>query len=170
MHKFQLKSILFFTLLVLVKIAFAQELTTQSQRAIRLFEEGRSNFNLKYFDLAEDALQKAIVADDHFIEARLLLADVYKSTDRPGEALGVYRDVIAINDSTYPEVYFFAGLLNFKGQQYGQAIMHLEKFMDKNLAGRTGGTTPGFTRPALFSQRMPLPILLIFHRKISGRA
>lgn len=110
----------------------AQELTTDSQRAIRLFEDGRKKFSLKYYDEAERSLLKAIGADDRFIEARMLLADVYKAKSEPQKAMDIYRQVVAVNDSTYPEVYFFMGLIFFKEQAYDSAISHFDAFLEKS--------------------------------------
>lgn len=108
----------------------SQELTTTSPRAIRFFEEGRQEFSLKYYEEAEKSLQKAITADPGFIEPRMLLADVYKITGNPDEALEVYRQVIATNDTTYPEVYFFSGLLFFNRQDYNKSLAHFRQFLD----------------------------------------
>lgn len=107
----------------------AQDFTSSSARAVKLFEEGRRLFTLGDFQEAEKPLQKAINADGDFIEARLLLADVYKAVDKPHLAITVYRDVISINDNSYPEVYHYAGMLYFDAQQYDEAIEHFRAFI-----------------------------------------
>lgn len=83
-----------------------------------------------YFEDAENSLKKAIHADGNFIEARLLLADVYKSAHKTNQAIEVYQNVIKINDSAYPEVYHFAGLLYFESQQYDKAMTYFRAFLD----------------------------------------
>ncbi|MCF8364739.1 MAG: OmpA family protein, partial [Bacteroidales bacterium] len=121
-----------FISLILVSKLPAQELSTKSGKAIKLFDEGRKNFNLGYYDLAEKALKKALEADDKFLEAHMLLADVYKSTKDSGKALEIYNSVIRIDDQKYPEVYFFSGLLHFNSLEYSLAIERLVKYLSFN--------------------------------------
>jgi outer membrane protein OmpA-like peptidoglycan-associated protein len=108
----------------------AQELSTTSRKALKYFEEGRSNFTLMYYPQARTDFQKAIAADEGFLEAYLLLADVYKATNEPGQALEIYTKVIGIDkERRYPEAWFFAGLINYQLSQYAASKPYFKNFL-----------------------------------------
>jgi len=122
-------SLLLFTHIFFVPFGLAQELSTGSARAKKFFEQGSRYFTLMYYDNAEKALAKAIAADENFIEAYMLLGDVFKSNGKPLDALEVYQKVIRIDEQKYPEVYFFSGLLYFEVQNYPLSIRRLQKYL-----------------------------------------
>jgi outer membrane protein OmpA-like peptidoglycan-associated protein len=108
----------------------AQELSTTSRKAIKYFEEGRSNFTLMYYPQARADLKKAIAADEGFLEAWLLLADVYKASGDRGQALEAYKKVVAIDQARkYPEAWFFAGLIFYQQAEYSVSISWFENFL-----------------------------------------
>ncbi len=116
----------------------AQNLSTNSKRAIKFFEDGKNDFGLMNFENAKQNLKKAISADELFIEAYMLLGDVHKSLKENEAAIGVYQKVIGINPEKYPEVFYFAGLLHFDLQQYDQSIAKLNHYLsiEKRNTGR----------------------------------
>lgn len=108
----------------------AQELSTTSRKAIKNFEEGRSNFTLMYYQQARADFEKAIAADEGFLEAYLLLADVYKAIGDSGRALEIYKKVVVIDQQRqYPEAWFFAGLICYQQAQYATSIPWFENFL-----------------------------------------
>ncbi|MBE0638492.1 MAG: PD40 domain-containing protein [Bacteroidales bacterium] len=115
-----------------------QTLSTDSKRAVKFYEEGRKEFGLQHFEVAKQALKKAISADDQFLEAYMLMGDVLKSLDETQAAIDVYEKVIQINPEKYPEVFYFSGLLHFGLQQYDQSVEKLNHFLsvDKKNALR----------------------------------
>lgn len=146
---------------LLVVVAFnaittdAQELSTTSRKAIKYYEEGRSNFTLMYYPQARADLQKAIAADEDFLEAYLLLADVYKATDEPGQALEIYTKVIGIDKGRrYPEAWFFAGLINYQQAKYSTAVPWFENFLaDPGAAQTRIADADYYLRCALFAEK-----------------
>ncbi|NCA85229.1 MAG: tetratricopeptide repeat protein [Clostridia bacterium] len=118
-------------LLMLCAIASqAQALSTTSRKAIKNFEEGRSNFTLMYYQQARADLEKAIAADKDFLEAYLLLADVYKAIGDSDQALEIYKKVVVIDQQhQYPEAWFFAGLICYQQAQYATSIPWFENFL-----------------------------------------
>ncbi len=118
-----------FLLLASPTLLSGQQLSSQSKRAIKQFEEGTRNFNLLYYEDAKTNLKTAIKLDPGFLEAYLLLADALKATDEKTEALEVYQKVIQINSTKYPEVFFFSGLLYFETQEYPMAMRRLNHYI-----------------------------------------
>ena len=118
--------------------SIAQPLSTTSKKAIRLYEEGRTQFGLFEYDQAKVSLEKAISADENFLEAYMLLGDIHRTLKENQEAARVYDKVIGINAQKYPEVYYFSGLIRFDLQHYDRCIEMLELFisLDRKNAAR----------------------------------
>lgn len=121
-------------LLLLSSFIFGQDLSTDSRKAIKFFKEATQHYNLRDLDEAKMGFQKAIKADNHFLEAYMLLADVNKSMGNRDEAQEAYQQVIKLDGEKYPEVFFFSGLLFFQSQDYTSSIRQFETFFEKDDA------------------------------------
>jgi flagellar motor protein MotB len=107
----------------------SQTLSTNSTRAIRLFEEGNRNYRLLSYEEAKKKLKKATEIDQEFIEAFILLGEVNQAIEDHDAALKAYRNAIVIDSAKYPEVYFFTGMVQFEIQQYEESIETLSHFL-----------------------------------------
>jgi len=139
----------------------AQTLSTTSKKAIRHFEEASRNFNLMYYQLAESNLRNALKADPQFVEAMMLLADVYKKQNKPRDAISVYQTIIEHDAEKYPEVHFFLGMLKFDGEKYSEAFEQFGLFLLKDKSeGRRNQEAKFFEISALFAidaKKNPVP-------------
>ncbi len=116
-----------------IYVSLAQTLTTTSKKAIRLYHEGRNHFALLEYEQAELKLKKAIGTDKNFLEAYMLLGDIYRTQNKNIYAVETYKTAIEINPDKYPEVFYFYGILCFEMQQYQLCIEQLEQFKNYNI-------------------------------------
>jgi outer membrane protein OmpA-like peptidoglycan-associated protein len=116
-------------LIVISSKSHAQEFSTESKRAIKFYEEGNKKFILLDYLAAEGNLNKAILTDNKFIEAYLLLGDVYREQKKYSEANDVYDKVIALNSKKYPEVWYFSAVSFYEIQNYQLASRRFKKFL-----------------------------------------
>ncbi len=117
--------------------SIAQPLSTNSKKAIRFYEEGKTQFGLLEYTSAKVSLEKAVSADENFLEAYMLLGDIHRTLKEYREAAQIYDKVISINAQKYPEVYYFSGLISFELQHYPLCIERLNRFLEidrKNAA------------------------------------
>jgi outer membrane protein OmpA-like peptidoglycan-associated protein/tetratricopeptide (TPR) repeat protein len=127
--KYLLLSLISILVFVLVSTSsFAQEFSTESKRAIKLYQTAESNFNLLNYKEAELDLTKAIEIDNNFLEAYMLLGDVYRSTKDFEKAVEVYGRVADKDVSKYPEALYFSGLSYFELVDYQKALARFKKF------------------------------------------
>jgi len=110
----------------------AQNYSTKSGRAVKFYKEGSKQNNLLNYAEAEANLLKAIYIDSAFLEAYMLLGDVYSASGKFAKATEVYQNVIDLNPEKYPEVFFFAGLAYYKLENYEKVIQHLTVFLSKS--------------------------------------
>lgn len=134
----------FYILIFLVWIqcfVFAQDtLSTNSKAAIRNYNKANTHIDHHNLKLAIVELHEATENDNNFIEAYLLLADVYRADLDYLDAKLAYQKAFALNPNFAPERYYHYGDTELKTGDYVSAKKHFLKFLsianiaDKNIA------------------------------------
>jgi outer membrane protein OmpA-like peptidoglycan-associated protein/Tol biopolymer transport system component len=97
--------------LILVSLSFAAFLFaqpkyyTKSKKAISNFESALYQYKLGYYDQSKLLINQALIIDDQFIEAYILLGEIAKEENQKEEALKCYQKAISINDNYQPLAY-----------------------------------------------------------------
>lgn len=119
-------------LLLVFQFGFSQaKYSSNSKSAIKSYEKARSFLDLNEFAQASDELKAAIKQDDDFIEAYLLLADVYRVTFDYVNAKETYKKAFNINPNFAPERYYFYAETELKTGDYDQALLHYTLYKNK---------------------------------------
>ncbi len=119
-------------LLLAFQVGLSQtKYSTNSRSAIKSYERARSLLDLNEFKQASDELKDAIKQDDEFIEAYLLLADVYRVTFDYINAKEIYKKAFDINPNFAPERYYFYAESELKAGDYEQALLHYNLYKNK---------------------------------------
>ena len=121
----------FFLLFILSASAFGQEnqYTTTDREALELFSSANQKLSENLFEDAIDQLQKAIEADDKFVEAHLELADIYRRQHMHSLAIEQYLRVIELNPEFNRSVYLKIGDEEISEGRYEEALQHLQKYL-----------------------------------------
>jgi len=112
-----------------ISINSQTKLSTESKKAVKLYEDAIKNYNLHNYDLAVDQLKGALKEDKKFIEAWLTIAEVYMDKREDDAAIDAYKESIEINPDFFPGVYINLGELEFLNARYNEAKVHYEKFL-----------------------------------------
>lgn len=123
---------------------FGQYYSSGSRKAIKRFEEARSCFESRNDACVEEALLKAIDADDHFIEAYQMLAQLFYDQGRLEEAIGYYAVTLDIDPKGNPDGYrLLAGLKLMTGDYEGalQLVETYLAFPPEQVRNREGGVS-----------------------------
>ncbi|KHJ37706.1 putative lipoprotein YiaD [Pedobacter glucosidilyticus] len=121
-----------FLLLSISILCFGQDkYSSKDKTAIRSYEKASYFLDLNRFTEAKVELNYAIKQDDQFIEAYLLLADVYRVTFDLVNAKLTYRKAFAIHPDFAPERYFYLAECEIKTGDYKEAIIHLNHYLSK---------------------------------------
>ncbi|MEA3461025.1 MAG: OmpA family protein [Bacteroidota bacterium] len=128
-------------LLALTPGLLGQYYSSGSKKAVKRFEEARTCYQTGDAICAEEALLKTIKADDQFIEAYQMLAQLCYDQGRLEEAICYYAQTLKIDPEGNPEGYrMLAGLKLMTGDYQG-ALQLAERYLDfppekiKNPAG-----------------------------------
>ncbi len=106
-----------------------QQYSTNSRKAVKWYEDAVSHFRAMDDELAEKSLLKAIKADDTFIEAYQLLAQVCFEQGRTGEAIIQFSKALELDPEGNPDGYrLLAGLTILTGD-YDRTLELIDKFL-----------------------------------------
>jgi outer membrane protein OmpA-like peptidoglycan-associated protein len=125
-----MRSIIFLSLLLFASTLFAQpQLSTKSKHAIRFYQEAVARANTGVLDLAIDLLKKAIEEDKNFIEAHIMLGELYSDSNKDSLAIEVLNKAIQINPDFFPGLYSNIANLEFNNGKYDEALEHVRKYL-----------------------------------------
>jgi len=108
-----------------------QKYSTDSKKAITLFEEGLRFYDAKRNAEAEERFLKAIKADEKFIEAHILLGDVYYDMGKATEGIAMYKRVVEIDDEFFTNTYNQLAQMELSIGAYDDAVDHFTRYINK---------------------------------------
>ncbi len=127
------KYVLLILLVFSSHMLFAQyDYTTKNKKAIQFYEEALNAFGRMDYLNAADLMKKAIDKDKKFIEAHIVLAEIYMDNGNINKAIESYHNAIAIDTDFFPGIYFSLGQLEMMEQDFESAKKHLEKYLSYN--------------------------------------
>ena len=103
--------------------------TTTNKKAINSYEEALQYFNRMDYYNAALLMQKAIKYDKKFIEAHLVLAEIYIENKNINKAIESYKNVIDLDPDFFPGLYSSLAQLEMMQNDFKSAKQHLEKFL-----------------------------------------
>lgn len=122
-----------FLILFLVFTALAvksqPELSSNNRKAVKLFQDGIHHIQNKEDDKAYLVLKACVKEDPAFFEALLTLADVCLDLSKHEEAQQNYAAAAKLRSEKFPPMYLRWAQADMARSQYGEAIIHLEKFL-----------------------------------------
>ena len=123
---------LFILFMLACQLGFSQtQYSSNSRSAIKSYEKARYLLDLNNFKEAENELNTAIKQDDKFIEAYLLLADVYRVTSDNLNAKATYKKAFLINPNFAPDRYYYFAESQLKTGDYQEALQNYQLYKDK---------------------------------------
>lgn len=112
------------------QFVFSQaDLSTRSKKAIKAYQEANHAYSLMNYPQAIDLLKEAIHDDSEFIEAYLVLAEVYMSSRQEKLAIDTYLKGLPINPERYTTGYINLAKLQFGQGEYAGAKKSYEQYL-----------------------------------------
>ncbi len=108
-----------------------QTLTATNKKTIRLYREARQLYAVSAFDEAQQLLNLALEREPAFIEAMLLLADLYHTKGNHQAELVTLKRAIQTDSAFYIPAYFNAGEAAFRTGNYDEAMELLGSYNQK---------------------------------------
>ncbi|MBU8893799.1 MAG: OmpA family protein [Bacteroidales bacterium] len=117
-------------LLIIPAYSIAQyNYSTSNKKAISAYGEALQSFNRMDYNSAIVLMEKAIKADNKFVEAHIVLAEIYVETGNRKNAIISYKNTIKINPDFFPGLYFSLAQLEMMENKFEEAKGHFEKYI-----------------------------------------
>jgi outer membrane protein OmpA-like peptidoglycan-associated protein len=101
---------------------------TKNKKSKALFDEGYIQYTRGEFIKTIELCNKAIRGDLFYFDAYELKAAALEEMQRNSEAVQTYLEVLKL-DTTYRQVYYYLGSLEYRTARYEDAAKHLRKFL-----------------------------------------
>ncbi len=141
-------SVLFFILFDFS--GYAQKLTTKSKKAANFFKEGEHFFSMDQFERAKSPLNQAIQKDPDFLEAYLLLSEVYYAQEDYQNQANLLETVINKDSTFYVFSYYSLGIANFHLDKFDEALKWFNKYYIKTSNVKSKQKVDSWIKKTLF--------------------
>ena len=135
------KSFLLATLILLSSYLSGQEyqFSTTSKKALKNYKLAESAYLQQDIPETVAYLQKALKADESFVEAWLLLGDAFAESSQNEKAIEAYTKAVAIDPTFFPRANFFLGQLYFQEGAYESALEYFDDYLKMINPGSAAG-------------------------------
>ncbi len=103
--------------------------TSTNKKAIKYFEEGKKNYEVRKDAEAEKCLLKAIAEDKTFVEPHIALAYLYMEQNKKTAGIKHFKEALALNSKYFPRCFYDLALALLMVGQYEEAQQNLEAFL-----------------------------------------
>ena len=100
-----------------------------NKKAVKSYKMAEAAFKRNNLENAIVNLNKAIKKDKDFIEAWLLLGDIYTELNRNQDAIKSFQKSLQIDSAFFPRCYFFIGNLAFDEGDYQMSAQYLARYL-----------------------------------------
>jgi len=108
---------------------FSQGLHTNSNRAIRTYNDGLTYYDYLDFDKAETLFKIATLHDPGFYEAYMMLGELYARQKKYTDAAANYRKAVNIDSLWYRPVFFSLANAEMMTEEYTEALAHYKAYL-----------------------------------------
>ena len=116
---------------------FAQEYATErtvSAKVLSAYDNAFREASVNNFSDAVKDLKRALEKEPTFLDARMLLGDVYYQQGNYAEAEVMYESILKIAPAYNYQTYYKLGLAEKKSKKYSEASEHLKDFLNTDPA------------------------------------
>ena len=117
------------TFCALTRDGFSQSFHTSSNKALKIYNEGVSAFDYLDFNNAERYFKEAILLDNKFYEAYIMLGDLMAKQNRYNEALSNYKTAVKIDSLFFKPVFFNLANTEMMLGDYYHALIHFNVYL-----------------------------------------
>jgi len=123
-----MRILLAFFLFIFSFQAIAQE-TTKSRRAAKAYREAKSYLAVQDYNNAKTSLDEALLLDDRFVEAWILLGDVNIGLGDKKNGVEAYRNSIPLAPRFSFPMYYRLAIAEHSLGDYSEALQHIRKYL-----------------------------------------
>lgn len=134
-----------------------QDLHTNSNRALKYYNEGKQSYDYLFYDQAKKAFNRALEIDPAFYEAHMMLAELHRDMNEFEEAKEHYRLAVAIDSFYYTPAFFYLAEMEMYTGDYKYALENYRRYM---ASGPSSDANKRTAKQAIKNCRFALEALL----------
>lgn len=128
-----MRKFLIIALLLIPNVALSQgnKYSVTNKKAIERYTTALTLYDKYDLDHAENYLLESIEREPKFIEAYLVLAQIYSEKNEIAKAIEASEKAATINADLFPQVFYSLGHLYLKTGEYQKSKMNFEHYLEK---------------------------------------
>jgi outer membrane protein OmpA-like peptidoglycan-associated protein len=131
-HSTERRKVIFIITFVVYSFGIcAQPLSTNSKKAIQLYDMATSSIDRYNYNQAVTILHEAVKIDAQFIEAWLLMADAYDFMNKYDSVVYASENALKVGGEKYPIIFFFCAQAYYRTGEYSKALDKANIFLQK---------------------------------------
>src|SRR5689334_23371715 len=103
--------------------------SSSDTKAVKHYRQATAYYDQRRNQEALDELKKAIDKDKNFVEAYMLMGDIYSDMGDKEKSAAAYEEALRINPAFFPNTFLNLAKEEMKAGKYKEALDHLEKFL-----------------------------------------
>jgi len=108
---------------------FSQGIHTASNKALKAYNEGVSAFDYLNYSNAERSFKEAVSIDNKFLEAYMMLGELYSKQRKYSKASANYKSAVRIDSLFYKPVFFALANAEMMSGDYQNALIHFKVYI-----------------------------------------
>jgi len=104
-------------------------LSASNKKAAKNYKLAEDYYRKRDYNPTLEYLKIAVKKDNNFIEAWLLMGDVYTDLDRNKLAIDAFQNAIRIDSNFFPRAFYFIGNLAFKEGDYPMSAGYIKRYL-----------------------------------------
>lgn len=104
---------------------------TENKKAMAAFNKALELNTAKQYEAAVQSARKAADADENFVDAFMLLGQLYLEIGENEKAISSYQSVAALNPNFSSETYYYLGRLYFDNGEYESATENFRTYLSR---------------------------------------
>ncbi|WP_291857478.1 OmpA family protein [Marinilabilia sp.] len=126
------KSLLLYCLFLLLGVGYSSSQSLYSvnnKRTVKFYEEGRNAYASGNIAEAEELLFKALDREPEFIEAMLLLGDLYHSQRQWNKELAILNRALKVDSTFFVPTFYNAGMAAYNAKKYEASLQLFKSYL-----------------------------------------
>jgi len=108
----------------------------QDKKTLKLFTEAQADYRNHDEEDALTKLKEVIHRDSEFVDAYILLADIYNEMDSTEQQIATLEQAISLDEKKFPKAYYVLGNACYRIGNYLGAQKAYQQFLDTGTAGK----------------------------------
>jgi outer membrane protein OmpA-like peptidoglycan-associated protein/tetratricopeptide (TPR) repeat protein len=130
MNHYKMKVVFIFSAVLFFSSGlWAQKLSTKSKKATSFYQDALKKANGGSLDQAISSLKEALKEDKYFIEARIMLGEMYIDNQQDSLAIESLKSAIELSPDFFPGLYSNLANLEFNNGRYDEGLAHVRKYL-----------------------------------------